>query len=267
MKEVSREEKGSRKGIFTTGVLSTVNGRKVALFFTGRKHAGENLKEMLEKRACDLPVPIQMCDGLNRNIPKGHPTLECNCLTHARRNFVEVVSSFPEECRYLVEALGLVYHNDAIAKEREMSAPQRLEFHQAHSGPVMEEFKGWAAEPIASKKIEPNSGLGKAIQYMLDRWEKLTQFLRIPNAPLDNNLCEQILKRAILHRKNSLFYRTEHGAFVGDLFMSIITTCTLNGVNPFEYLTLLQEHSSELFKDPSRWMPWNYKEALHPPPS
>jgi hypothetical protein len=267
MKEISQEEKGSRTGIFTTGVLSTVQERKIALFFTGRKHAGENLRDMLEQRARDLPVPIQMCDGSDRNLPKGHSTLECNCLTHARRNFVEVVSSFPEECRYLVETLGKVYHFDGIAKEREMPADERLEFHKSHSGPIMDELKTWAADQITQRKVEPNSGLGKAIKYMLDRWVKLTQFLRIPGALLDNNLCEQILKRAILHRKNSLFYRTEHGAFVGDLFMSVITTCTLNGVNPFEYLIILQEHTSELFKDPSRWMPWNYKEALHPPPS
>lgn len=265
MKEISREEKASRTGIFTTGVLSTIKGRKIALFFTGRKHAGENLRDMLEQRVGNLPIPIQMCDGSNRNLPKDHATLECNCLTHARRNFVEVVSSFPEECRHLVETLGKVYHFDDTCKEKKMSAEERLDFHKSHSGPVMDELKAWAVDQIDHKRVEPNSGLGKAIKYMLDRWVKLTQFLRIPGAPLDNNLCEQILKRAILHRKNSLFYRTEHGAFIGDLFMSLITTCTLNGVNPFEYIIILQEYSSELFKDPSRWMPWNYKEALHPP--
>jgi hypothetical protein len=267
MKEISEEEKGSRTGIFTTGVLSTREGRSIALFFTGRKHAGENLKEVLEKRVNDLPVPILMCDALDRNIPKGIELLVCNCLTHGRRNFVEVLSSFPEECRYLIKALGKVYHNDAIAKEKQMSPQERLEFHQSQSGPIMDELKSWATDQIVEKKTEPNSGLGKAINYMLDRWEQLTQFLRVPNAPLDNNLCEQILKKAILHRKNSLFYRTEHGAFIGDLFMSLITTCSLCGVNPFEYITVLQEHSSELFKDPQKWMPWNYKEALHPPSS
>jgi hypothetical protein len=267
MKEISKEAKGGRKGIFTTGVLSTVRGRKIALFFTGRKHAGENLKEMLERRASDLPTPIQMCDGLSCNIPEGLETLGCNCLTHARRNFVDVLSSFPEECRHLIEALAKVYHHDAIAKEKKMSPQERLEFHQTHSGPVMDELKSWGSDQISKKKAEPNSGLGKAIQYMLNRWDKLTRFLHIPNAPLDNNLCEQILKRAVLHRKNSMFYRTEHGAYIGDLFMSLITTCSLNGVNPFEYLVVLQKHSSEIFKDPKKWMPWNYLEAIPPPPS
>jgi hypothetical protein len=267
MKEISKEEKGSRTGIFTTGVLSTCEGKKIALFFTGRKHAGENLTDVLEKRASGLPAPLQMSDGLNRNTPQGHKTIECNCLTHARRNFVEVSSSFPEECRYLVETLGKVYHNDDIAKEKKMSPEERLEFHKTESSPLMDELKNWANDQIAQKKVEPNSGLGGAIQYMIKRWDKLTRFLQVPGAPLDNNLCEQILKRAILHRKNSLFFRTEHGAYIGDLFMSLITTCSLCGVNPFEYITILQQHSSELFKEPRKWMPWNYKDALHPAPS
>ncbi len=71
-----------------------------------------------------------------------------------------------------------------------------------------------------------------------------------------------MLKRAIQHRKNSLFFRTEHGAYIGDLFMSLIHTCTLNHVNPFHYLTTLQRHSSELFKNPKHWLPWNYQQAL-----
>jgi hypothetical protein len=62
----------------------------------------------------------------------------------------------------------------------------------------------------------------------------------VPGAPLDNNLCEQLLKKSILHRKNSLFYKTEHGAFIGDLFMSLIHTCNLQHINAFEYLTTLQ---------------------------
>ena len=265
MKEI-QEEKGKRKGIFTTGILSTLPDHKIALFFTGRKHAGENLKQVLEHRACDLPTPIQMCDALDRNLPEGLKTLLCNCLTHARRNFVEVLKSFPEECAYLIEALGKVYHHDAICKEKQMSPEERLQFHQIHSGPVMDEIKVWATDLIEHKKVEPNSGLGKAIDYMTKRWDRFTRFLHIPNAPLDNNLCEQILKKAILHRKNSLFYRTEHGAFIGDLFMSLITTCSLCGINAFEYLTVLQEHSSELFKDPAKWMPWNYRESLEPIP-
>ncbi|KPA12660.1 transposase, partial [Candidatus Magnetomorum sp. HK-1] len=115
---------------------------------------------------------------------------------------------------------------------------------------------------IVDKKVETNSTLGKAISYTLKNWEKLTRFLTIPGAPLDNNVCERAIKTAICHRKNSLFYKNEHGAYIGDMFMSLIYTCHLNEVNAFDYLTQLQKHSSDVFKNPSQWMPWNYKENL-----
>jgi len=97
---------------------------------------------------------------------------------------------------------------------------------------------------------------------MRKHWDKLTLFLRHPAAPLDNNVCEQALKKAILHRKNAYFYKTENGAHVGDLFMSLIHTCELNGVNPFDYLTQLQKHADELSTHPADWMPWNYRDML-----
>lgn len=71
------------------------------------------------------------------------------------------------------------------------------------------------------------------------------------------------MKRAILHRKNSLFYKTERGAEVGDLFMSLIHTAELCAANPFDYLTQLQRHAEELEQHPQDWMPWNYLDTLH----
>ena len=259
------QDPSSRKGSFTTGVLAIQEERRMALFFTGPKHAGENMGKLLEQRAKDLSPPIQMCDALSRNVPKEFETLLANCLTHARRNFVDLVPSFPEECRYVIEALAAVYHHDKMAKEQGLSADLRLQFHQSNSGPVMERLNQWLQTQTDERKVEPNSSLGKAVAYMLKHWEPLTLFLRVPGAPLDNNLCEQVLKQAILHRKNSLFFRTEHGAYIGDLFMSLIHTCRLNRVNPFHYLTTLQKNSSELFKNPRKWLPWNYHQATTNP--
>jgi len=113
----------------------------------------------------------------------------------------------------------------------------------------------WLRAQLVEKKVEPNSGLGSAIQYSLKHWKELTLFLRQAGAPLDNN-AERAPKKAILHRKNSLFYKTEHGAEVGDMFMSLIHTCELNGANAFHYLTELQRHPEEVVQNPSAWMPW-----------
>lgn len=165
----------------------------------------------------------------------------------------------------MLEQLGQVYSNDARTREQGMSAEERLRFHQIHSGPIMEQLRVWLTVQFAEKKVEPNSGLGMAIGYLLKHWERLTLFLRQAGAPLDNNVCERALKKAILHRKNSLFYKTENGAHVGDLFMSLIHTSELCGANPFDYLNQLQTHTADLARAPSQWMPWNYQTTLQQP--
>lgn len=251
-----------RSGIFTSGIVSTREGQKIALFFTGHKHAGDNLTEVLKKRAKELGPPIQMCDALSRNLPKELEVIVANCLAHARRKFIDQVQNFPEPCRYVLETLREVYHHDALAKQKRMSPDERLAFHQAQSAPLMAQFENWMNAQITERKVEPNSGLGKAISYMTRHFHKLTLFLRVPGAPLDNNLCERALKRAILHRKNALFYKTQNGARVGDLFMSLIHTCQLAGASAFDYLTELQIHAAELSRNPEPWMPWNYRDTL-----
>ena len=262
---LAREPSDKRTGIFTSGIVATQQGRKIALYFTGRQHAGENLADVLKQRAADLRPPIQMCDALSRNVPKLAPGVDimiANCLAHGRRQFVDIVQNFPGECRYVLEMLGRVYSHDADARERGLTPAQRLQFHQQHSSPVMEELHRWLETQFAQKRVEPNSGLGQAINYLLRHWRGLTAFLREANAPLDNNLCERTLKRAVLHRKNALFYKTLNGAQVGDLFMSLIHTCELCEANPFEYLTELQKHATELANQPTKWTPWNYRENL-----
>jgi transposase len=114
---------------------------------------------------------------------------------------------------------------------------------------------------LAERRTEPNSGLGQAIGYLLRHWKPLTLFLRQAGAPLDNNIVERSLKRAVLHRKNALFYRTLNGAQVGDLYMSLIHTCQLCDANFFDYLVELERHGRELATRPAEWMPSNYRET------
>jgi transposase len=258
-----RNTDDGRTGTFTSGIVSIWREWRIALYFTGWKHAGENLADVLKQRAADLDAPIQMCDALSRNTPKlpGVEVLLANCLAHGRRQVVDVAANFPKECRYVLETLGKVYQTDAQARERQLSPEGRLLLHQEHSAPLMDELHEWMERQFAEHKTEPNSGLGKAISYLQRHWTKLTLFLRQSGAPLDNNIAERMLKKAILHRKNALFYKTVNGARVGDLFMSLIHTCELNRVNPFDYLTELLRHPVEMKANPAAWMPWNYRET------
>lgn len=258
-----REANDTRTGIHTTGVLSVHEAFEIGLFITGRNHAGENMAGILKQRCPDLSAMLQMSDALACNFSEleTEEDVIASCLTHGRRNFVKVAESFPEETRQALLSIGQIYHNDRLAREQELSPEARLAFHQRESQPVMDEFQTWIKGQLDGE-TEPNSGLGKAMRYMLKNWESLTLFLRVAGAPLDSNPVERLLKKAVLHRKNSLFYRTIKGAQVGDLYMSLIYTCQLNGANPFDYLTVLQRNADLATASPGDWMPWNYAASV-----
>lgn len=252
----------ARTGVFTSGIVAIAEGRRIALFFTGVRHAGENLAEVLKRRAAELPIPIQMCDALPSNTSNDFETLLAHCISHSRRRFVEVAESFPEEVRFVLETLREVYKTDAAARRERLDPEVRLRRHQVESGPRMEALAKWMQAQFEERKVEPNSSLGEAIRYMQSHWTELTLFLRAAGAPLDNNLCERALKKAILHRKNALFYKTLSGARVGDIFMSLIHTAELNGLAPFDYLVALLRHPDTVRTNPAEWMPWNYAATL-----
>ena len=175
----------NRTGLFTSGVVATLAGVRMAVFFSGRQHAGENLSDVLQHRAAELAAPIQMCDGLARNLPGELETIVANCLAHGRRNFVELFDRFPDECRHVIKAFKVIYRNDKVAREEALSAEARLAYHQTHSRQTMEDLQAWMQCQFAEKLVEPNSALGNAINYLLKRWHRFTLFLRQAGAPLE----------------------------------------------------------------------------------
>jgi transposase len=259
---LGEEAAKKRTGVFTSGIVSVGVGHRIALFFTGVRHAGENLTDVLKRRSKDLPPPIQMCDGLDHNLPKELETLLCRCIAHARRGFVDVAASFPEEVRFVLNTLKEIYKIDSRARQEGLNPEERLKLHQDESAPLMEALRNWMRAQFAERKVEPNSGLGEAIKHMDKNWVALTRFLHVAGAPLDNNITERALKRAIQHRKNSLFYKTLNGARVGDTFMTLIHTAELNGVNAFDYLVALLRHPAQIAASPAEWMPWTYRRTL-----
>jgi hypothetical protein len=197
----SQESTGSdspdRKGVFTSGIVSILEGHRIALFFTGHRHAGENLAAVLKHRASERDRPIQMCDALSRNRPDLPPELQ-TIVAHGRRPFVDVAANFPEECLHVLNLLKEVNQNDAEARNQGMSPPQRLQFHRTQSGPKMDELKTWLTAQIEERKVEPNSGLGEAIAYMLKYWQALTLFLRQPAAAVTNSKIFQACRKDTL---------------------------------------------------------------------
>ena len=129
----------------------------------------------------------------------------------------------------------------------------------------METLQKWLAQQTEERLVEPNSSLGKAIGDLLGHWPTLTRVLTEPGAPLDNKVAERALKLCMRPRKNSLFYATEHRAYIASVLTSVMATCVQAGVNALEYLVAVHEHRQEVFAHPSAWLPWNSPAAALPP--
>jgi transposase len=253
-----------RTGMQTTALIVQVGERRICLYYTGRRHAGENLEALLTQRELGRAKPLVMSDALSSNHAEEAGLIRCHCLAHGRRKFSELADDFPAESAVVVRALKFVYDHDEQARDNQLSAEERLIYHQTYSAPVLTTLKTWLEEQTAQRLVEPNSSLGKAIAYMLDHWDTLTRVVQEPGAPLDNNAAERALKLAIRQRKNSLFYASEHSAYIASVLTSVIATCVQAGVNALDYLVALQEHRHEVFATPSAWLPWNYQVARAP---
>jgi transposase len=253
-----------RTGMQTTALVVQVGERRICLYYTGRRHAGENLERLLRQREPERGKPLVMSDALSSNNAEEAGLIRCHCLAHGRRKFTELTDDFPTESAVVVDALKLVYDHDKQARDKQLSVEERLVYHQTYSEPVFQTLKTWLEQQTEERLVEPNSSLGKAISYMLDHWPTLTRFLEKPGAPLDNNTAERALKLAIRQRKNSLFYASEHSAYIASVLTSVIATCVQAGVNALDYLVAVQEHRQEVFTNPSAWLPWNYPAALAP---
>jgi transposase len=256
----------ARTGMHTTALVVKVGEHTAILYYSSRRHAGENLQGLLDQRAAGLDKPLAMSDALASNeVAQEASVIRCHCLAHGRRKFSDLEEVFPHECRVVLEVLSAVFDHEEQARQAQMSPAARLAYHQAQSRPLLEGLKRWLDTQMAEHLVEPNSALGKAIGYMQGHWKTLTRFLSVPGAPLDNNLAERVLKLFIRQRKNSLFYKNTHSATIASVLTSLIATCLYAGVNAVEYLVALQEHRSEVWADPAAWLPWAYARSRASP--
>jgi hypothetical protein len=252
-----------RRGTQMSGIVVKSGRRKIAIYAGGRNHAGENVAELLSQRSPELKLPIIMSDALAANEKGEEPRISAKCWAHARHKFFEIAELFPEQCRIVLDAIGRVYQFES--ETRGMSAEERLQYHQEHSEPVLMELKQWIEEQLRNRQVEPNSALGEAMRYTLRHWEGLTKFLTVEHCPIDNNEVERALKRFVLFRKNSLFFKTEHGADCGSIIMTLIESCRLNGRDPWTYLVILRKNAVAARKNPELFLPWDHAEAESEP--
>ena len=261
VEEQERKKGKNKRSVWTTGVLSQTEKGLITLFFTGTKHCGQNMGALLKDRK-DESTAIFISDALSRNLPKEVRLFWANCNVHARRNFWDYRKDFPLHVKYALFLFGRLYKNERVCKERGYNDEDRLRYHQKHSSKIMEKLRRWSILQVCRGKVEPNGELGGALKYFLRHYKELTLFLRIPGVPLDNNAVEALLKVPILNRKNAYFYKTQFGALVGDVLMSLIETCKRADKNPFHYLLSLHENKKKVKASPGEWLPWNYEHTL-----
>lgn len=255
-----------RTGMHTTALAVQVGDHTAVLYYSSRRHAGENLQALLDKREVGLAKPLAMSDALSSNeVVDDSMLIRCHCLAHGRRKFSDLEAVFPHECKVVLDVISQVFDHDEQARADQLSPEARLAYHQTHSQPLMDELKGWLETQLHDCLVEPNSSLGKAMSYMQGHWDTLTRFLSVKGAPIDNNLAERVLKLFIRQRKNSLFYQNPHSAYIASVLTSLIATCIYAGVNAVEYLVTLQENRREVYSDPAAWLPWTYASSRASP--
>ena len=247
-----------RTGIYASGIIASTKDQDIVLFQTNIGHAGEFIDELLALRPPDQPNPILMSDALASNNPTVTSVFHGACNSHARRNFVDVISQFPHEVEWVLERYKRVWVNDDYTSKQTLNDAQRLAYHKQHSLPIMQEIHNWGIQHFKDMTLEENSSLGKAITYFNNHFDRLTLFCQIEGAKIDNNFMEAMLKLIVRNRKNAYFYKTLAGAGISDVITSFIATAMQADVNVFDYFNAIQRHRQAVKKNPADWMPWNY---------
>lgn len=251
----------SQHTCFTTGIVSLHEDHRTYLYITDNRTAGKCIAEIMALRNANLDPPIMMCDALSANIPQGISEdlyILCYCLVHARRQFYELPTGYDDLADKVIGLIGTIYDHEAHTKG--YISEQRLAYHQEKSTPVMEELKAYLEEQAS--EFEPNSVAGKAIDYILNRWTQLSQFLRQIHAPLDTNIVERALKLVIQTRKSSMFYKTLSSAAFASYVQSALYSAAQNNINPCEYMSALIHHEETVLQNPSGWLPWCYQHTI-----
>ena len=259
--KLAEKGKKSQHTCFTTGIVSLHEDHRSYLYITDNRTAGKCIAEIMALRDADLEPPIMMCDALPANIPQGISEdlyILCFCLVHARRQFYELPNGYDDVADKVIGLIGSIYDHEAHTKG--YSPEKRLAYHQEKSSPVMEELKAYLEEQ--KSEFEPNSVAGKAIDYILNRWTQLSQFLRQVHAPLDTNIVERALKLVIQIRKSSMFYKTLSSASFASYVQLALYSAAQNEINPCDYMCALITNEQAVIQTPGDWLPWHYKETL-----
>ena len=249
-----------RTGCHTTCVIAKLDdGHTAVMFFTGIHHTGEIMDLIVEGRHEDLPPPIFMGDCIESNTVTACTVYYAGCNAHAVRRFKELAERYPDQTGYALERYRAIYDNEDAARKEKLSPEQRRDYHQEHSRPLLREIAEYGEDLFEKRKVEPNSDLGRAFEYLIGNERRLSAFARHQNAPLDNNSVERVLRICIRLRETTRFFRNAVGAGVADTILTVGTTAMHYEVNLIDYFVDIQRHAEDVRENPTAWLPWNYR--------
>jgi transposase len=159
-----------------------------------------------------------------------------NCWAHVRRKYLDAEHAFPAQAKEIVDLIGELYAVERLCPTGPPGDDLRRRLRDERSRRVVERIGAWAI--TAKTRALPESGLVKAIDYMLGVWRGLVRFLDDPCIPLDNNGTERGLRRVVIGRKNHYGSKSRRGTEVAALFYSLIESAKLAGIEPKAYLRL-----------------------------
>jgi hypothetical protein len=257
---VDKDQAESTRTINTSAFFCETPQGRCVLYYTGPHHAGEALDRLLLLRGENQPALVTTSDAANKNFDykQQKKTVASVCNAHAYRRFKDLQDNYPEEFATVKAIYQDIYEHDEYCRIHHYSGKARLAYHRDHSLPAMNRLYNWIKEKIKSQTLEINLDLGAAIGYLANQWQKLTEFLRTPDVPLDSNLVEQVIKIVIRYRNNSRTYQNLTGAEVGDRMMSFGQTIISNQRSPYEYLLWCLNHADDVKSNPKKYTPLSF---------
>jgi transposase len=228
----------------------------IVTFHYMRTRNQKNIKDLIP----DSYTGRVQSDGLNLYdfLDFRESVIHINCHGHARRGFKDALGNDEKRARCMLDMYKKLFAVEAFAAENNFSAENRLQLRLEKSKPIIDEMKLWLDKAVL--EVPPKNLIGKAIGYMLSRWNALTVFLKDGRVELSNNLVENRFRKLALGRRNWLFTKSEEGARNLAAIYSVLGTCELNGINPYVYLCdLLEKLPARNSNDIDDLLPMNWK--------
>ena len=158
------------------------------------------------------------------------------CWAHTRRHLFEAKDAEPQVAAQALEFIGALYAVEEHIRDKKLGAAKKLDYRLMHAKPIVEQFFAWVNRQFEAQGLLPSNPMTKALAYARERRFGLEVYLTDPDVPIDTNHLERALRAIPMGRRNWLFCWTELGARQVGIMQSLIVTCRLHDIDPYDYL-------------------------------